>query len=89
MEKCSFCVQRIQEGKLKAKREGKSPNEVEVKTACMKACPSNAIVFGDLHNPNSEVSKLYKNERGFTVLDELNVQSSVMYMTKIRNNDNV
>jgi len=89
MEKCSFCVQRIQEGKLKAKREGKSPNEVEVKTACMKACPANAIVFGDLHNPNSEVSKLYKNERGFTVLDELNVQSSVMYMTKIRNNDNV
>jgi len=89
MEKCSFCVQRIQEGKLKAKREGKSPNEVEVKTACMKACPANAIVFGDLHNPNSEVTKLYKNERGFTVLDEINVQSSVMYMTKIRNNDNV
>jgi molybdopterin-containing oxidoreductase family iron-sulfur binding subunit len=55
----------------------------------MKACPANAIVFGDLHNPDSEVTKLYKNERGFTVLDELNVQSSVMYMTKIRNNDNV
>ncbi len=89
MEKCSFCVQRIQEGKLKAKREGKSPNEVEVKTACMKACPANAIVFGDLHNPESEVSKLYKNERGFTVLEELNVQSSIMYMTKIRNTDHV
>jgi molybdopterin-containing oxidoreductase family iron-sulfur binding subunit len=89
MEKCSFCVQRIQEGKLKAKRDGKSPNEVEVKTACQKACPSNAIVFGDLHNENSEVSKLYKNERGFGVLEELNVQSSVMYMTKIRNTDNI
>ena len=89
MEKCSFCVQRIQEGKLKAKRDGKSPNEVEVKTACQKACPSNAIVFGDLHNENSEVSKLYKNERGFGVLEELNVQSSVMYMTKIRNTENI
>ncbi len=89
MEKCSFCVQRIQEGKLKAKREGKSLQEVEVKTACQKACPSNAIVFGDLHNENSEVSKLYKNERGFGVLEELNVQSSVMYMTKIRNTENI
>ena len=89
MEKCSFCVQRIQEGKLKAKRDGKSPQEVEVKTACQKACPSNAIVFGDLHNENSEVSKLYKNERGFGVLEELNVQSSVMYMTKIRNTENI
>jgi len=59
--------------------------EVEVKTACQKACPSNAIVFGDLHNPNSEISKLYNNERSFGVLEELNVQSSVVYMTKIRN----
>lgn len=89
MEKCSFCVQRIQEGKLKAKREGKSTNEVQVLTACQRACPSNAIVFGDLHNPESEVSKLYKNERGFTVLEEINVQSSVKYMTKIRNNDSI
>ncbi len=89
MEKCSFCVQRIQEGKLKAKREGKSPNEVQVLTACQRACPSNAIVFGDLHNPESEVSKLHKNERGFTVLEEINVQSSVKYMTKIRNNDSL
>ena len=89
MEKCSFCVQRVQEGKLKAKRDGKSPNEVIVQTACQRACPSNAIVFGDLHNPESEVSKLYKNERGFSVLEELNVQSSVKYMTKIRNNDSI
>ncbi|MDA0685437.1 MAG: TAT-variant-translocated molybdopterin oxidoreductase [Bacteroidetes bacterium] len=85
MEKCSFCVQRIQEGKLKAKRDGKSPNDVQVETACQRACPSNAIVFGDLHNPESEISKLYRNERGFRVLDEINVQSSVTYMTKVRN----
>jgi Fe-S-cluster-containing dehydrogenase component len=56
-----------------------------VETACQRACPSNAIVFGDLHNPESEISKLYRNERGFRVLDEINVQSSVTYMTKVRN----
>ncbi len=89
MEKCSFCVQRIQSAKLKVKREGGSMNDVEVKTACQRACPSNAIVFGDLHNPDSEISKLYKNERAFSVLDELNVQSSVKYMTKIRNTQNI
>lgn len=89
MEKCSFCVQRIQEGKLKAKREGKSPNEVEVKTACQRACPANAIVFGDLHNPDSEISKLHRNERAFGVLEEINVQSSVKYLTKIRNTETI
>lgn len=89
MEKCSFCVQRIQEGKLVAKREGKSPNEVQVQTACQRACPADAIVFGDLHNPDSEISKLYRNERGFQVLEELNVQSSILYMTKVRNTETV
>ncbi|MCC7297781.1 MAG: TAT-variant-translocated molybdopterin oxidoreductase [Bacteroidia bacterium] len=89
MEKCSFCVQRIQEGKLTAKRSGADKNDVKVETACQRACPSNAIVFGDVNNPESEISKLYKNERGFTVLEELNVQSNVMYMTKIRNTETV
>lgn len=89
MEKCSFCIQRIQEGKLTAKREGKSTKDVQVHTACQRACPANAIVFGDLHNPDSEVSKLYRNERGFHVLEELNVQSSVQYLTKIRNTETV
>ena len=75
--------------KLKVKREGGSPQEVKVETACQRACPSNAIVFGDLHNENSEISKLYKNERGFGVLEQLNIQSSVKYMTKIRNTQNI
>ncbi|MBM3400535.1 MAG: 4Fe-4S dicluster domain-containing protein, partial [Bacteroidetes bacterium] len=89
MEKCSFCVQRIQEGKLKAKRDGESPSKVKVETACQRACPANAIVFGDLHNPDSEISKLYKNDRAFGVLEEINVQSSVKYMTKIRNTETI
>ena len=82
-------MQRIQEAKLTAKRDGKTPKDVEVRTACQRACPSNAIVFGDLHNPDSEISKFYTNERGFGVLEEINVQSSVKYMTKIRNTETV
>lgn len=89
MEKCSFCVQRIQEAKLTAKRESRTMKDGEVRTACQRACPSNAIVFGDLHDSNSEISKLYKNERGFTVLEEINVQSSVKYLTKVRNTETI
>jgi molybdopterin-containing oxidoreductase family iron-sulfur binding subunit len=89
MEKCSFCIQKIQEGKLKAKREKRSIHDGEVKTACQRACPANAIVFGDLNDEQSEISKLYRNERGFHVLEELNVQSSVKYLTKIRNTETV
>ena len=87
MEKCSFCVQQIQAGKLRAKREDRTMAGNEVQTACQKACPANAIVFGDLHNSESEISKLARNERGYKVLEELNVQSSVTYLTKVRNLD--
>jgi molybdopterin-containing oxidoreductase family iron-sulfur binding subunit len=89
MEKCSFCIQKVQEGKLRAKREKRSLNDGEVKTACQRACPANAIVFGDLNDEQSEITKLYRNERGFHVLEELNVQSSVKYLTKIRNTETV
>lgn len=89
MEKCSFCVQKIQDGKLKAKRENRTVTDGEVKSACQRSCPANAIVFGDLHDENSEVSKLYKNERVFSVLEELNTQTAVKYLTKIRNTQKV
>ncbi len=85
MEKCSFCIQRIQSGKLSAKRENRKIQDGEVKTACMTACPSNAIVFGDMNDPNSEISKLYKNERSYHMLEEVGIKPSVSYMTKIRN----
>jgi molybdopterin-containing oxidoreductase family iron-sulfur binding subunit len=85
MEKCSFCIQRIQAGKLSAKRENRKVQDGEVKTACMSACPSNAIVFGDMNDPNSEISKLYKNERSYHMLEEVGIKPSVSYMTKIRN----
>lgn len=96
MEKCSFCVQRLQEGKLKAKiRAGSSlnpdgsavkPIDGEIKTACQQSCPTGAIVFGDLNDPNSEVHKLYKeNDRLYHVIEEVKTLPSVAYMTKVRN----
>ncbi len=85
MEKCSFCIQRIQAGKLQAKLENRNVKDGDIKMACQQSCPSNAIVFGDMNDPNSEISKLFKNERSYTMLEEYNVQASVKYMTKIRN----
>jgi MoCo/4Fe-4S cofactor protein with predicted Tat translocation signal len=85
MEKCSMCLQRIQAGKLKAKIEKRTLVDGDVKVACQQTCPANAIVFGDSNDPNSEVSKALTNERTYYVLEELNVQSGVGYMTKITN----
>lgn len=85
MEKCSFCVQRIQAGKLKAKLENRAMVDGDVKTACQQSCPSDAIIFGDFNDENSQVRKYFKNERAYFVLEEYNVQPSVAYMTKVRN----
>ena len=92
MEKCSFCVQRLQEAKLKAKINGKStfakpdPN-FKGYTACQQSCPTGAIVFGDRNDPESEISKLWsdENERKYLALEEVKTLSSVAYMTKVRN----
>lgn len=86
MEKCSFCVQRIQLAKLDAKKKGERVKDGAIKTACQTACPANAIVFGDLNDPESEVHKLVlKNERSYTILTELDTKPSVNYMVKLRN----
>jgi MoCo/4Fe-4S cofactor protein with predicted Tat translocation signal len=87
MEKCSFCVQRIQAGKLQAKMENRQLKDGDIQTACSASCPADAIVFGDMNDPKSEISKLMKNQRSYTMLDEYNVQSSVSYMTQLRNVD--
>ncbi len=91
MEKCSLCVQRIQAGKLKAKSEGRRPKDGEITTACASACPTEAIVFGDLNDANTKVSLLldYEVEKGraYNVLDEINTRPNVWYLTKIRNID--
>ena len=85
MEKCSMCIQRIQAGKLKAKMEKRKLKDGDIKLACAAACSANAIIFGDANDPNSEVSKALKNERVYYVLEEINVQPGVGYMTKVRN----
>jgi molybdopterin-containing oxidoreductase family iron-sulfur binding subunit len=85
MEKCSMCVQRIQYGKLEAKKASRRPKDGEIKTACAQACPTNAIVFGDFNDQNSEVSNLFKDPRSYHLLAELDVQPSVFYQTKVRN----
>ena len=88
MEKCSMCVQRIQEGKLKAKKDKRKVADGEIVTACASACPTNAIVFGDFNDTASKVhiEKVEENkERAYAVLEELNVQPNIHYLTKIRN----
>ncbi len=98
MEKCSFCVQRIQYGKLEAKLEGRRPKDGEINVACAESCPSEALVFGDLNDPESRINKMMKvkedngnkviqEDRIYTVLEEIGVRPNVFYTTKIRNKD--
>jgi Fe-S-cluster-containing dehydrogenase component/anaerobic selenocysteine-containing dehydrogenase len=85
VEKCSFCVQRIQEKKLEAKLQNRTLKDGEVKPACVQSCPTNAIVFGDLKDKQSRISKLFKDERNYHLLEQLHTLPSVGYLTKIRN----
>jgi len=78
-------VQRIKRGSRKAKEENRELQDGEIKTACQEACSTNAIVFGDLNNPNSEVSKLSKSEsdRKYTLMPQLNTDPNVVYLATI------
>jgi molybdopterin-containing oxidoreductase family iron-sulfur binding subunit len=90
MEKCTFCVQRIQQGKLEAKKAGRRPIDGEINTACAESCPTNAITFGDVNDPESRVSKILAEEvegRAYRVLHEINTSPNIWYLTKIRNKD--
>ena len=88
MEKCSFCVQRLQDSKLEAKKHQDPTMVRNVKTACMQACPTNAIMFGNVNDNASEVSKLRADDtRTFYVLEQLHVLPNVSYMAKVRNTD--
>ncbi|MCB0393722.1 MAG: 4Fe-4S dicluster domain-containing protein, partial [Bdellovibrionales bacterium] len=87
MEKCTFCTQRIKFAKFEAKREHRDLRDGDVMTACQEACPTNAIVFGDVNDPNSKVSQGFKNERTFAVLEEVNNVPMVRYQTRLRNKE--
>ncbi len=85
IEKCSMCVQRIQKAKLDAKAGKRKVLDSELETACSQSCPANSIVFGDMNDPDSEISKLIKSERKYNLLEEIYTKPSVHYLTKIRN----
>ncbi|WP_375417059.1 TAT-variant-translocated molybdopterin oxidoreductase [uncultured Hymenobacter sp.] len=88
MEKCTFCIQRIQLAKLEAKKQKRRPKDGEVVTACAQSCPTEAIIFGDMRDPESRISKTLRREdgeRAFHALESINVQPNVTYLTKIRN----
>ncbi len=86
MEKCTFCIQRIEGGKARAKREGRPLKDGEIQTACQQSCPSEAIVFGDLNDPGSAVAKAFQAKNSYALLDDmLNTRPAVKYRTKIRN----
>jgi molybdopterin-containing oxidoreductase family iron-sulfur binding subunit len=85
MEKCNFCVQRINNGKQVAKREGRELADHDVVPACAVACPAKAIVFGDIKNPESQVSKVASSNRGFRVLDELGTKPAITYLAALTN----
>jgi molybdopterin-containing oxidoreductase family iron-sulfur binding subunit len=85
MEKCSMCIQRIQTGKLDAKKAGTMVHDGAIVTACAESCPSNAITFGDLNDNSSQVRAISENNRSYHALEEVGVQPNIFYMTKVRN----
>jgi len=86
MEKCTFCIQRIRAAKDRAKDEERTLKDGDVIPACAQSCPTGALSFGDLQDPNSMVSKLAKSPRRYRLLEELNTEPSVIYLKRIMDN---
>jgi molybdopterin-containing oxidoreductase family iron-sulfur binding subunit len=87
MEKCTYCVQRVNRAKSASRLAtgSRKPEDGAVQTACQQACPTDAIYFGDLTDRNSKVSQAKLNERNYVMLEELNVRARTSYMGKLRN----
>jgi molybdopterin-containing oxidoreductase family iron-sulfur binding subunit len=85
MEKCTFCVQRIQDAKVRAKGEARPVRDGEIVTACMAACPADAIVFGDLKDPASRISQLAREQRAYKVLEEVGAKPAIAYLADLKN----
>jgi Fe-S-cluster-containing dehydrogenase component len=85
MEKCTFCIQRIQEAKIEARRHGRPVADGDIQTACQQSCPTKAIVFGDLNDAHGRATQLANSKRAYRVLEELNVKPAVNYLAVVRN----
>lgn len=85
MEKCTYCIQRISAARISAEKGNRPIHDGEVRTACQQACPANAIVFGDLNNPESEIAKIKKHPLDYSMLGELNTRPRTTYLAKVQN----
>jgi MoCo/4Fe-4S cofactor protein with predicted Tat translocation signal len=85
MEKCTYCVQRINERRIDAEREDRKINDTELQTACQQSCPAGAIIFGNINDPNSKVSRLKAQSRNYSLLGELNTRPRTTYLAEVSN----
>ena len=85
MEKCTYCIQRVQNGKIQSRNKPEGYQDGDIRTACQEACPTQAIIFGDLNDKKSRVSQLQKDPRAYAVLEELNIKPRTLYLSRIRN----
>jgi MoCo/4Fe-4S cofactor protein with predicted Tat translocation signal len=85
MEKCTYCIQRINERRIDAEREDRKINDTELQTACQQSCPAGAIIFGNVNDPNSRVSKLKAQSRNYSLLGELNTRPRTTYLAEVSN----
>jgi len=85
MEKCTYCVQRIERARIDARVAGRTIREGEIQTACQQTCPTRAIVFGSLHDERAEVARLHADERRYDLLHELGTRPRTAYLVRLRN----